>query len=150
MPLLILFRLDSGIYVQHTDFKGRAIWGGTFGDYESKDLYGHGTAVASIAGGKYNGLADASTLIACKIYDSPADGRSSNAIAAIEWIVKDAEKEKSKNHRENIVILGFNDSSPHVALSDAVTAAILSGVHFAGPAGNLSQDASKTFPGQSE
>jgi subtilisin family serine protease len=147
MALLTLFRLDSGIYVEHTDFGGRAIWGGTFGPYLKSDLTGHGTAVASIAGGIDNELADASILIACKIFDSPESGHSSNAIAAVEWIVKDAAQEKAKKHKASVVILGWN-AAPNDALLDAVTVAILSGIHFVGAAGDQSQDAREKFPSE--
>jgi subtilisin family serine protease len=61
------FRLDTGIYIQHHEFSGRAWWGATFGGYNNADDNGHGTAAASLAVGDESGTATGSHAIAVKV-----------------------------------------------------------------------------------
>ena len=137
---MTLFRLDSVIYINHTDFGGRASWGATFGDYAKEDSRVHGTFVASLAVGTHYGLATAAKVIAVKVWDKPAEGRISNVIAAFEWIVDQV----SKSKKPSVVNLSISHA-PNQALRKAVSAAIEAGIHFVGSAGNRKENVNNNF-----
>lgn len=83
--------IDTGIYVDHEDFGGRATWGINLAeDGIDKDGNGHGTHVAGTTGGSTYGVAKKTNLIAVKVLDSEGSGANSQVIAGIEWAVNDA------------------------------------------------------------
>jgi cerevisin len=137
---LTLFRLDSVIYINHTDFGGRASWGATFGDYAKEDSRVHGAFAASLDIGTHHGLDTAAKVIAVKMWDNPAEGRTSNVIAALEWIISQV----SKSNKPSFVNLSIS-RAPGQALSRAVSAAIEAGIHFAGAAGDQQQNVNLNF-----
>jgi subtilisin family serine protease len=66
----VLYVVDSGVMAAHGDFGGRVVMRGDFLSAETRedrartsemggDCYGHGTAVASLAAGRYSGMAGA-------------------------------------------------------------------------------------------
>ncbi len=80
--------LSSRRKVASVDFtKGQPI----FTD-RNRDEYGHGTAVAGVAGGwmqptGYSGVAPAVRFLDVKVIDSTGTGSTSNLIKAIDWVV---------------------------------------------------------------
>ncbi|KAJ8123772.1 hypothetical protein ONZ43_g349 [Nemania bipapillata] len=90
--------IDTGIYVEHPEFEGRATFGTSLVASDQKptvDENGHGTHVAGIAGSKTYGVAKKTNLIAVKVLNGSGSGPISQIIAGIQWVVDDA---KSKNH----------------------------------------------------
>ncbi|KAG8808162.1 subtilisin-like serine protease, partial [Serendipita sp. 399] len=136
-----IYGLDSGIYLEHHDFGGRATWGVTFGGYNSTDDNGHGTHTASIAAGAQYGVAKAANLIAVKVLGWGGTGSYSDIIAGIEWVMKNAAS-TGRPSVANLSLNGPRDST----LNDAVKAAIASGVHFTVASGNDGVDASGSSP----
>jgi len=61
-----IYVVDTGIYIDHLDFGGRARWGWTAPGLTPFDGNGHGTHCAGIAGGNLYGVAKNSNLIAVK------------------------------------------------------------------------------------
>ena len=63
-----VYVIDTGIYINHTEFEGRASWGRTIPKNDLDiDGNGHGTHCAgTIASGKY-GVAKAATITAVKV-----------------------------------------------------------------------------------
>ena len=72
---------DTGIYLAHSDFGGRAVWGATFGGYGDVDDSGHGTHTASTAAGARYGVAKAANIIAVKVLGAAGSGAYSDIIA---------------------------------------------------------------------
>ena len=70
----LLYSTDTGIYVDHPAFEGRASWGKTFGPYEDKDGNGHGTHCAGTAVSGPYGVAKASKVIAVKVLGDNGSG----------------------------------------------------------------------------
>jgi serine protease AprX len=92
--------IDSGIDSNHVEFRNqiglsRVIASRDFtGENQTKDLYGHGTHVASIAAGNgevsngaYLGIAPNANLINLRILDSHGLGSTSNLLAALDWVM---------------------------------------------------------------
>jgi cerevisin len=136
---------DTGIYIEHNDFGGRALWGATFGRYNDVDDNGHGTHTASTAVGAQYGIAKAATVIAVKVLGADGSGAYSDIIAGIEWVMNAASK-SGKPSVANMSLGGFASES----MDQAVKNAIDSGVHFAVAAGNAAMDAGGTSPARGE
>lgn len=94
--------LDTGVYM-HKELEQRVIF---FKDYVnhrtgSYDDNGHGTHIAGIICGKECGMAPNAQLLVFKILDKQGNGRTQDALRALDWI--------SKNHKAyNIRILNFS------------------------------------------
>jgi len=94
-----IYVMDTGVRSTHQDFGGRAIptldtiaGGGTpiacNGDVTcGTDYHGHGTHVASSAGGTNYGVAPQAALHVMKV----CCGRGTNTIGGMDWIVRNAE-----------------------------------------------------------
>jgi len=138
--------IDTGIYIEHEDFQGRATWGGTFtGDGNDKDCNGHGTHVAgTVAGGKY-GIAKRANLIAVKVLNCFGSGSWSGVISGIEWVAQQ-HKQKGVPSTANMSLGGGKNQ----AIDDAVNAAVRAGVSMAVAAGNDRGDACRTSPAAAE
>lgn len=145
--------VDTGIYVDHKDFEGRAVWGKTIplNDVD-EDAHGHGSHCAGTIGGKAFGVAKKSKLVAVKVLGSDGSGSMSDVIGGVEFVVESHKKEqkegdsKFKGSTANMSLGGGKSPS----LDIAVNAATQAGVHFAVAAGNDNQDACYYSPASSE
>ncbi|MEU4996721.1 S8 family serine peptidase [Streptomyces sp. NPDC021622] len=85
--------LDTGVDAPHPDLKNQVGAEKNFTTSpDTKDRYGHGTHVASIAagtgaksGGKLKGVAPGATLLNGKVLDDGGSGDDSGIIAGMEW-----------------------------------------------------------------
>lgn len=140
--------IDSGVYLDHNDFGGRAEWGKTFlVDDVDEDTIGHGSHCAgTIAGAKY-GVAKKARIVAVKVIGSDGSGSMSSVFAGLEWTVRSHQEEHKKNKQ-------FKGSTANMSLGGGkslifdlvVNAATLAGVHFAVAAGNGNQSACNVSP----
>jgi subtilisin family serine protease len=110
---------DTGIYLAHNDFQGRA----TFGfkaetGWSNTDAHGHGTHVASTVGGIYYGVAKAVDLIAVKVLGDTGSGTYAGIIAGVDYAVTN-KASRGKPSVGNMSLQG-GYSQP---LNDAVDAA---------------------------
>lgn len=145
--------VDTGVYVDHKDFEGRAVWGKTipFGDVD-EDAHGHGSHCAGTIGGKAFGVAKKAKLVAVKVLGSDGSGSMSDVIGGVEYVVESHRKEqkegdsKFKGSTANMSLGGGKSPS----LDIAVNAATQAGVHFAVAAGNDNQDACYYSPASAE
>lgn len=152
--------IDSGIFISHPEFEGRASWGRSFVANDTKptvDENGHGTHVAGIAGSKTYGVAKKTNLIAVKVLNAGGSGPLSQVIAGIQWVVDDAKSKKRKSNSftcrgrsENNVwltlLIDLNKSVANISLgaisignsslSLAAGAAVEQGLFIAAAAGN--------------
>jgi aqualysin 1 len=122
--------IDTGIYISHSDFGGRAVVGvDAVGDGQKGiDCNGHGTHVAGIVGGKVYGVAKAVKLVAVRVLDCFGSGTVSSVMAGIDWVT-----EHKKGPSVANMSLGGSIST---ALDAAVQNSIKHGVVFAIAAGN--------------
>ena len=132
--------VDTGIFVDHLDFNGRAVDGIDLvdGDGVANDCNGHGTHVAGTLGGTVFGVAKNVNLIGVRVLDCAGGGQISGVIGGIEWVANNHVKPAVAN-----LSLGGPSSQ---AIDEAVNAAISAGVTMVIAAGNSRTDACGTSP----
>jgi len=134
--------IDSGVYIQHNEFEGRAVWGGTFtGDNNNNDCNGHGTHVAGTVGAKTYGIAKKVTLIAVKVLNCAGSGSWEGVIGGVNWSAQQSSQKKKPSVAN--MSLGGGVSA---ILNAAVEAAIKQGLTFVIAAGNSNTDACSSSP----
>ncbi|KAG9203156.1 subtilisin-like serine protease [Epicoccum nigrum] len=131
--------IDTGIFVAHPDFEGRAEHLVNFSTDESdEDDYGHGTHVAGTIASRTFGVAKKTQVYSVKVLDSTGRGSSSSIIAGIDFVARDAANRTCpRGAVVNISLGGRKDT----AMDQAVAAAVASGVFIAVAAGNDGADA---------
>lgn len=130
--------IDTGIYVKHKDFEGRAHWGATIPEDDTdEDANGHGTHCAGTIASKTYGVAKKAEVYAVKVLGSNGSGTMSDVIAGVEWAVEDAQtKAKSGKVKGSVANMSLGGGkSP--ALDEVVNRATETGLHFAVAAGML-------------
>ncbi|GGR58357.1 hypothetical protein GCM10008959_20160 [Deinococcus seoulensis] len=129
--------LDTGINTAHTNFGGRAIWGGNFtGDGVNSDCQGHGTHVAGTVGSSTWGVAKSTQLWAVKVLGCDGTGANSGIISALDAVVAhNVSARKVVN-----MSLGPQSRSVSDALDAAVNRANSSNVMVVVAAGNSGDD----------
>ncbi|OAA67816.1 Peptidase S8, subtilisin-related protein [Niveomyces insectorum RCEF 264] len=136
--------IDTGIYVDHPEFGGRASWLANFaGDNNNTDGNGHGTHVSGTIGSKTYGVAKQTKLYAVKVLDASGSGSFSGVIAGIDFVAQDAATRSCPAGVVANMSLGGGFSA---AVNSAAAALIASGVFLAVAAGNSADDAAFYSP----
>ncbi|SGY34441.1 BQ5605_C002g01631 [Microbotryum silenes-dioicae] len=140
--------IDTGVNIDHDEFKGRAKWGTTIPQDADKDLNGHGTHVAgTMASAKY-GVAKRANIIAVKVLGAGGSGTMSDVVAGVAWAADAAYAKAKKNdskHKGSVANMSLGGGKSQ-ALDDAVDSAVEDGLHFAVAAGNDDRDACAYSP----
>jgi len=135
--------VDTGIDTNHTEFGGRATFEVNFVTVEAaQDLDGHGTHVAGTIAGATYGLAKSASVHAVKVCDQDGMCNTSDVIAGLQWVVKNAPKFKSVVN----ISLGLTASQ---TLDDTVQAAVDAGIAVIVSGGNTSGDSCLDSPRRS-
>lgn len=153
-----VYVIDTGTYINHVDFEGRAFWGATIPHGEDDhDGNGHGTHCAGTIAGRKYGVAKKANVYAVKVLKSNGAGTMSDVVKGVEWAaarhIEQVEAAKSGKGRK-----GFKGSTANmslgggksVSLNLAVNAAVDAGLHFAVAAGNDNADSCKYSPASAE
>ena len=139
-----VYVIDTGTYIGHVDFDGRAHWGKTIpsGDVD-EDGNGHGTHCSGTIAGKKYGVAKKANVYAVKVLKSNGSGTMSDVIKGVEWAaanhqknVKAAKEGKGKKKFKGSTANMSLGGGKSVTLDLAVNAAVDLGIHFAVAAGN--------------
>lgn len=135
-----VYVIDTGIRISHRDFGGRAGSGWDFvdGDAVAQDGNGHGTHVAATVVGAGYGVAKKAKVVGVRVLDSAGAGTTSQVIAGIDWVTRNARKPAVAN-----LSLG---GAPNAQLDAAVRASIASGVTYTLAAGNNGRAAGAYSP----
>ncbi|TPX72700.1 hypothetical protein SpCBS45565_g00016 [Spizellomyces sp. 'palustris'] len=133
--------IDTGIFIDHPEFEGRARVGKSFTTDGDSDGNGHGTHVAGTIGSKTYGVAKKVNLIAVKVLDARGSGTTSDVIAGIEFVAQTA----PSSGRKSVANMSLGGGAS-TTLDRAVQAAIRAGVVFAIAAGNSGRDACLLSP----
>jgi len=91
------FVLDTGIFIGHNDFQGRASWGKNFVDTDDSDKNGHGTHCAGTIGGTKYGMAKKCRLVAVKVLSAGGSGSWSGVIDGINYVANDSRRPATIN-----------------------------------------------------
>jgi len=138
-----VYIVDTGIYLAHNDFGGRARFGANYINGEQPtDLNGHGTHVAGTVGGKTYGIAKEVELVAVKVLGANGSGTWAGVIAGIDWSAADSKTGKTKRTIINMSLGG--------GLSQAVDDACIAAgeqVLVVVASGNNARDARDYSPG---
>ncbi|KFY40863.1 hypothetical protein V494_03291 [Pseudogymnoascus sp. VKM F-4513 (FW-928)] len=138
-----VYVVDTGIYIDHEEFEGRATWGKNFIEgSEDTDENGHGTHCAGTIAGASYGVAPKANLVAVKVLDAEGSGSNSGVIGGIEFVGTDA--------KENSVLSMSLGGSFSAALNSAVESTISAGVTVVVAAGNDGADAKDYSPASAE
>jgi subtilisin family serine protease len=136
--------IDTGIYVEHNQFEGRATWLANFaGDNTSTDGNGHGTHVAGTIGGVTYGVAKKTKLFAVKVLNSSGSGTTAGVIAGMDFVTADSATRSCPNGTVANMSLGGGRST---AINNAAAAMTKAGVFLAVAAGNSADDATFYSP----
>ncbi|GLB33454.1 putative peptidase S8 family protein [Lyophyllum shimeji] len=138
-----IYVLDTGVYIGHSDFGGRAGIGITFGGYPDTDGNGHGTHCAATAAGTKYGVAKLASIISVKVLSDQGSGAISDIISGIDWVMQSS----ASSGRPSVILAPFGGSAS-TSLDNAVVAATNAGVHFVTTAGNSNTDAANFSPGR--
>ncbi|CAK7232106.1 hypothetical protein SCUCBS95973_008150 [Sporothrix curviconia] len=139
--------IDTGIYVGHAEFGGRATWLANFaGDGDDTDGAGHGTHVAGTIGSATYGVAKKTQLFAVKVLDASGSGSYSGVIAGIDFVAQDAAARVPANCTRGAVANMSLGGGYSAAVNSAAAALIAAGVFLAVAAGNSADDASLYSP----
>lgn len=136
-----VFVIDTGIYIEHTEFGGRATWGTNTVDTKTTDGNGHGTHCAGTIGGTTYGMAKRANLVAVKVLSDSGSGSTQSVIDGISWSVNN-----KKGPSLGSMSLGGGKSA---TLNSAVSNAVNAGLIMVVAAGNDNRDACNYSPASS-
>ena len=130
---------DTGIWLTHDQFGGRAVAGYDAFGGNTVDQNGHGTHVSGTIGGSTYGLAKNIRLISVRVLDANGSGSTSGVVAGLDWA--------ANNHSSKLAVgnmsLGGGASS---TLDNAVRNCVADGIVMCVAAGNSAADASNYSP----
>ncbi|KAJ3996572.1 peptidase S8/S53 domain-containing protein [Lentinula boryana] len=148
-----VYIIDTGVYVNHPQFEGRAHWGTTIPENDfDEDANGHGTHCAGTIASRSYGVAKKAEVYAVKVLGSNGSGTMSDVIAGVEWAANAASqkaKSGSSKHKGSVANMSLGGGkSP--TLDQVVNKATEGGLHFAVAAGNENRDACNSSPAAAE
>lgn len=132
-----IYVLDTGIYLEHSSFGGRATHVFDATGEGSGDGNGHGTHCAGTAGGNTHGIARASNLFDAKCLNRSGSGTFAGVIAAIDFTGN------RNGRRIGSLSLGGGFSA---AVNAAVDAAVANGAIMSIASGNSNANACNFSP----
>lgn len=143
-----IYILDSGIRYTHSEFGGRAFYGGYDAidkvyntNRRGWDCNGHGTHVAALAAGKNYGVAKKANLYSIRVLDCKIFGPYSAIIAAIDYVIA-----KIKSLRRKAVVSMSLAGVHSPALNAQVLKMISNGIPVVVAAGNAKKNACNYSP----
>lgn len=130
-----VYVIDTGIFVAHNEFGGRA--SGAFttvtDGHGTDDCHGHGTLVAATIAGANYGIAKQVTIHAVRFLNCFGGGLESDLVAGVDWVT---------NNAIHPAVANISYKCPACTAADtAVSNSISSGVTYVIAAGNSNVDA---------
>jgi len=143
---VVAYIIDTGIFVEHEDFVGRAKFGWKAESlWSDTDKNGHGTHVASTTMGIKYGVARRATSIAVKVLGDNGSGSNAGVIGGVDWTIAQYLSNKQRSVINMSLGGGFS-----AALNNAVNQAVTEGIVVAVAAGNSNADACFSSPASAE
>jgi len=133
--------IDTGIYVAHSDFEGRATFGWKADSpWSNTDGNGHGTHVTGTIIGRTYGVAKKATAIAVKVLGDDGSGTNSGVLAGVDWVISRFTKSKP-----SVINMSLGGGKSAV-LDNAVNGAVDAGIVVVVAAGNSNANACTGSP----
>jgi len=143
---VVAYIIDTGVYIEHQDFAGRARFGfKATPSWSDTDRNGHGTHVASTVGGKDYGVARQSELVGVKVLGDNGSGTTAGVIAGVDYSIAN-----SNSHGRPSVINMSLGGGYSAALNGAVDAAVDNNIVTVVAAGNSNADACNASPASAD
>jgi subtilisin family serine protease len=140
-----VYVLDTGIYIDHNDFGGRASYGANFVDSVDTDENSHGTHCAGTIGGFQYGIAKQTRLVAVKVLGRTGSGSTAGVIQGINWVTD----QHNTIGGPSIASMSLGSASDGGKLA-AIEASARAGVTYSVAAGNSAGDACNYYPASSQ
>ena len=135
--------VSTGINDRHVEFGGRAQQVANFGTGPNEDTVGHGTWLASLAGGETYGVAPHVQLRGVKVTDECGRTTVDAIISGLEYVQSNADG-------SSVAVVGFAfetlTDEERIRVNTAVNNLVNSGVPTAVPAGDVAIDACEFSP----
>lgn len=138
--------VDTGVFVDHNDFEGRATMGFNAINNVNTDENGHGSHVSATIAGKTFGVAKKANIIGVKVLDAQGGGSNSGVLEGLQFVAQDAAANKRSGKAVMNMSLGGTVSR---AINAAVKSITDAGVVAVVAAGNENQDAANVSPASS-
>lgn len=135
-----VYIIDTGIYVQHSDFAGRAEHVFDCTGQGAGDGNGHGTHCASTVAGTTHGVCPSSRLYAVKVLNAGGSGTWACVAQGIDFVAG------RTGQRVGSMSLGGGRQQ---SVNDAVDAAVLRGASMVSASGNSNANACNFSPASS-
>jgi len=134
-----VYVIDTGIFVGHSEFQGRAVHAANYIDSVNNDQNGHGTHCAGTIGGATVGVAKRASLYAVKVLGANGSGSNSGVIAGVNYVA---------NQAATYSVVGSMSlgGTYNAASNNAVAAAVSAGATMVVAAGNSNANACNYSP----
>jgi len=139
-----VYVLDTGIFIDHNDFGGRARYGANFVDSVPQDENSHGTHCAGTIGGFQYGIAKQVRLVGVKVLGRTGSGATSGVIAGIDWTTA----QHVSNGGPSVASMSLGSTSDG-GKNAAIKTSVDRGVVYSVAAGNSNSDACFFYPASS-
>ncbi|CAO3629488.1 unnamed protein product [Cunninghamella blakesleeana] len=106
-----VYILDTGINEDHDDISGRVTIGETIVGDDPTDNDSHGTFVAGVCCGTDYGVAKLANIVSVKTLDSDGNGKLSDLLKGLEWVVQQNNYNPPSSSSSSIVATSFTPSS---------------------------------------
>jgi subtilisin family serine protease len=134
-----IYIVDTGVYVQHPDYEGRARRG--YGPQFNVNCNSHGTLVAGFAGSATYGVAKKPNIIAVNVYPCTGVTNVSDVVKGLDWVARQAKR----NTPTQVVNMSLG-SNYTLTFNDATQKLIDKGFVVVAAAGNSAVDACSQSP----
>ena len=141
--------VDTGIYLEHDEFEGRATHGFTASELRNEgddDLNGHGSHVAGTIGGRTYGVSKKMSLVAVKVLGRDGSGSLFGILEGAEWIINHYQGTNGEEGPAKGVINMSLGGSANDLLDNIVRVLVSYGLNVVVAAGNDAGNACNLSP----
>ena len=139
-----VYVVDTGIFVEHPDFGGRAhkLYNAIKDGRDAGDCEGHGTEVAALIGGLDHGVAKEANLYSVRVVDCAGIATDATIADGLQFAIAT----HAASGRPAVINLSIAQSMLGKAASQALDDASRAGILVVAAAGNFGVDACTHFP----